>query len=113
MMATRGSHIGPGVALIAVGLILLAAKQHLIAPDYVWRFWPVILIVLGFGRFLAKSDDGRHLGGLSTILIGVIFLLHTFGVLYIDQSWPLFIVVGGVSLILSGAYRNSRTGVKS
>ena len=95
MASDRASHLGTGLVFIAIGLILLAAKQQLIAPGYLWRLWPVIVLVLGFGRFMAKSDDGKHLGGLTTILIGIIFLLHTFGVFRIDQSWPLFIVVGG------------------
>ena len=113
MAASRGSQIAPGLVLIGIGLALLAAKQHFIAPGYIWRLWPVVLLVMGFGRFMAKTDDGKHLGGLTTMLIGVIFLLHTFGVLTIDQSWPLFIVVGGVSLIVSSGYRNRQTGAKS
>lgn len=113
MAATRGSQIAPGLVLVALGLALLAVKQHLIGPGYVWRFWPVILLVVGFGRFMAKSDDGRHLGGLTTILIGIIFLLHTFDVFTLDRSWPLFVVVGGVSLIVSGSYRDGHGRVKS
>jgi hypothetical protein len=62
---------------------------------------------------MAKSDDGKHLGGLTTILVGIIFLLHTFDVFTIDQSWPLFLVVGGVSLMLSRAYRDRQSGAKS
>lgn len=113
MGATRGSQIAPGLMFIAVGLALLAAKQHLIAPDYVWRLWPVVLLVLGVGRLLARSDDGKHLGGLTTILVGIIFLLHTFDVFTIDRSWPLFLVVGGVSLMVGSAYRGRQTGAKS
>jgi len=113
MAATRSSQVAPGLVFIAVGLVILAAKQHLIAPGYIWRLWPVTLLVLGFGRFMAKSDDGKHLGGLTTIFIGIIFLLHTFRVFTIDQSWPLFLVVVGVSLMLSSAYRNRQTGARS
>lgn len=113
MAATRGSQIAPGLVLITVGLVLLAAKQHLIAPGYLGRLWPVVLLVLGVGRFLAKSDDGKHLGGLTTILLGIIFLLHTFRVFTIDRSWPLFIVVGGVSLMVSSVYRDRHSGAKS
>lgn len=112
MSATRGSQIAPGLVLIAIGLSLLAAKQHLIAPGYVWRLWPVALLVLGFGRFIAKSDDGKHLGGLTTMFIGVIFLLHTFDIFTLDRSWPLFLVVGGISLMLGSRYRDGRTGVR-
>lgn len=113
MAATRGSQIAPGLMFIAAGLVILAAKQHLIAPGYVWRLWPVMLLVLGFGRFMAKTDDGKHLGGLTTILVGIIFLLHTFDVFTIDRSWPLFLVVVGVSLMVSSAFRNRQTGARS
>lgn len=113
MTATRGPSIAPGLVLVAIGLMFLAAKQHLIAPGYVGRLWPVILLVLGFGRFMSKSDDGKHLGGLTTILIGIILLLHTFDVFRLGQSWPLFLVVGGLSLIVTGSYRSGQIGAKS
>jgi hypothetical protein len=113
MGRTRGSQVGPGLAFIAVGLLVLAAKQHLIEPGYVRHLWPVILIVLGLGRLMARSDDGKHLGGLTTILVGIIFLLHTFDVFTIDRSWPLFLVVGGISLMVSSAYRDRQMGAKS
>ena len=62
-------------------------------------------IVLGIGRVLAADDEerrrhGRFGGGLWLIFVGVLFLMHNYGVLTIAQSWPLFIVAGGVSILL-------------
>jgi hypothetical protein len=112
MSCRSGSSLGTGLVLIAIGVIFLASRLHLTAPVDLARLWPVILIVLGFGRLVARTDDGRHLGGLTTMLIGVIFLLHTYRIFTIDQSWPLFLVVGGLSLVLSSRYRDRRLGAK-
>jgi len=106
------SDISTGLVLIALGLVFLAMRQHLVSPIDLSRMWPFVLIVLGFGRLLARSDDGRHWGGLTTILIGVIFLLHTYRILMLDQSWPLFIVVGGLSLVV-GSLRRRQLGGRS
>ena len=111
MASKSRSDIGTGLVLIALGLIFLAMRHHLVSPIDLSRLWPVILIVLGFGRLMARSDDGRHWGGLTTILIGVIFLLHTYRIFTIDQSWPLFIVVGGLSLVV-GSMRRRQLGAK-
>lgn len=98
-MAEGSSKVAVGVFLIVLGLVALAGRQHFIPVVGFGRLWPLILILLGFGRFAAKTDDGKHRGGLWFMFIGGLFLLHTLDIVRIDQSWPLFIVAGGVSIL--------------
>jgi hypothetical protein len=112
MAAKTRSDLGTGLFLIALGLIFLAMRQHLLSPIDLSRMWPFVLIVLGFGRLMARAEDGRHWGGLTTILIGVIFLLHTYRIFTLDQSWPLFIVVGGLSIVVGSIRRRGQLGTK-
>ena len=49
-----------------------------------------------------QAFDRRHggFGGLWFVFVGVLFLMHNYGVMTIAQSWPLFIVAGGGSILL-------------
>ncbi len=62
------------------------------------RLWPVLLIILGVGRFTAPREDGTHRNGLWLVFIGGLFLLNNYDIFVLHDSWPLFIVAGGLSL---------------
>ncbi len=95
-MSTRqGSQIATGVLLIALGLIFLGERQNFVPTIDLGRLWPVLLIVLGLGRF---ADGGWQRSGLWLVLIGVLFLLSNYHIFPLHDSWPLFIVAGGLSL---------------
>ena len=42
----------------------------------------------------STSRNGSIIGGIVLVGLGVIFLLQNFGVLYIDNWWALFILLG-------------------
>lgn len=89
-----------GVLLIGLGIVFLG-NQFDWGPNWsVRRLWPVILIVMGVPGMLFGDKDGNHGGGLCLAMTGVIFLLHTFSILSLRQSWPLFIVAGGAAMFL-------------
>jgi hypothetical protein len=88
-----------GVFLIGLGLVMLLSGQPFVPVFHVGRLWPVILIVLGIGRFTAPRPDGTHWNGLWLVFIGTIFLLNNYNVVSIRDSWPLFVVAGGLSLV--------------
>jgi hypothetical protein len=99
---SRTSQIVLGVVLISVGLMFLA--DHIMFAHAFGRYWPVLLIVWGLG----KAVEGRGRGGLWLTGIGVILLLHTTRVFELDQSWPLFIVIAGLSAIWRGVVPQRR-----
>jgi hypothetical protein len=92
------------------------------------RLWPVMLIVAGLGIALTHQDaevtvvrdaEGRphtevqpkgrrkYGDGLFLTLVGVLMLLHVNRWLYLSQSWPLFVVAAGLSMVF-GRRRRSR-----
>jgi len=89
-----------GLVLIAFGLLLLGDRLHVVPDVDVRRLWPLVLIVIGLAKLLVPHEDRRLSSGLTLILIGGIFLMHTYGVVSLRDSWPLFIVVGGLQLML-------------
>lgn len=97
MKSKQASHMTMGLVVVAVGLIMLAGQL-----DWNWnlgRLWPVILIVIGVGKFLSRAEDSLS-SGITFLFLGGIFLMHTFRIFTLGHSWPLFIVMAGLSMIL-------------
>ena len=107
MKSKQASHMTMGLVVVAVGLIMLAGQL-----DWDWNFgrlWPVILIVIGVGKFLTRSEDSLA-SGVTFLFLGGIFLMHTFRIFTLSHSWPLFIVMGGLSMIIGRGRCKSKGG---
>jgi hypothetical protein len=57
--------------------------------------------------FSARAE-GRAGGGYWLLFLGGVFLLHTYRVLTLEQSWPLFIVMAGLSVIFGQDRQGAR-----
>jgi hypothetical protein len=84
MNRKQSSQVTMGVVLVAVGLILLGDQLGLSVTWNIGRLWPLVLIVLGAARVASPHQSGAS--GYMLFLIGVIFLLHTFDYMTLDQS---------------------------
>jgi len=93
-----------GVLLIGIGLIFLASNLGRLPEFDMARMWPVVLVVIGIGQLFSSDVEGR-IGGLTLILTGAIFLAHTYRVVRLHDSWPLFIVVAGISVMFGSRNR--------
>jgi hypothetical protein len=93
-----------GIAMITIGLILLAERLAIAPYLDLSRLWPLLIVAFGIGRIATADEEDRRrhgrFGGLWFVFVGVLFLMHNYGVMTIAQSWPLFIVAGGVSILL-------------
>lgn len=100
-----------GILMITIGLIFLAERLDLEPGLDLSRLWPVFPIVFGVGRVITADEEDRRrhgrFAGLWFVFVGVLFLLHNYGVMTIAQSWPLFIVAGGVSILLGRRTANT------
>ena len=62
-MAKRKDPLIWGLVLVALGLVFILENFHVDAWDFVWRFWPVVLIVWGATKLVdglkskSRSDD--------------------------------------------------------
>lgn len=95
MEPRQASQVTKGLVIIAIGLILFAGQTEL-GSIHLGRFWPVVFIILGVGKILA---GGRPAKALWMFFLGGIFFMHTYHVLSLRDSWPLFIVAGGLSFM--------------
>jgi len=102
-----GSHLVGGAVLIVIGLIFLAGELNMAPGLDVGRLWPVILITIGLVRIVVPHRSGNRGGGVWLLFVGGLFLLHNYWVLRLHDSWPLFIVAAGVSIVI-GSWGASR-----
>jgi Domain of unknown function (DUF5668) len=93
------SQMTTGLLLIVLGLMFLGQRPDLFPDIDLRRLWPMFLLVMGVGRLVAPAEGGRRSGGAWMVFLGVLFLLHTYRVLRLDDSWPLLIVAAGVSIL--------------
>jgi hypothetical protein len=91
--------------LIALGLLFLTSQLQAWTGLHIGRLWPFVLIALGVGFLLFPGEGSRWPGGLWLIFVGGIFLLHTYRVVSIRDSWPLFLVATGLSVLAGGVRR--------
>jgi hypothetical protein len=92
-----------GVLLVVIGLVFLASNLGTVPEVNVARLWPVIVVVIGVGRILSPNPDENRWNGLVLIFIAGIFLAHNYDVMRLRDSWPLFIVGAGLSVLLNVA----------
>lgn len=89
-----------GLFLVAFGLVFLFDRFFWIDGFELFRLWPVWLIAFGIIRVAFPGRGRSRLSGFWPILIGFIFVLDTFRIMSINDSWPLFIVGGGLLMML-------------
>jgi len=111
--------------LIGLGVIFLIGNAGIFHGFPVHRLVPFFLIGLGVWLFVHKmtltgsglADDGTTLyrmrlfsalrGSVWIVLVGIMFLLSTFGILSWGRSWPLFIIVAGLMTIFEKVSYNN------
>jgi hypothetical protein len=101
----QASQVAAGVLLVGLGLVFLSKQLGLIHGVDISLLWPVILIVIGAGKFFGPRAEGQPRTGGWLLFLGGLFLMHTFRIVTLDRSWPLFIVAGGVSIMLGSRAR--------
>ena len=87
-----------GTMLVGVGLILLGDRLGWGPQWNMKQLWPVLVMIFGLAQ-LVSSEDGRWRRGMFFVFFGLVFLLDRLHVMSIRESWPLFIVSAGISML--------------
>jgi hypothetical protein len=98
----------PGIVLIGIGLIFLA--QNYLGQE-IHNWWALFILIPVFftlERGYASLRAGRNaealgqlMGGLVLVALVVIFLFD----LEFGQLWPIFLIIGGITLLISRSWR--------
>lgn len=91
-----------GIVLVAVGVLAFVDAIDLWDMRELWRYWPVILIVIGLSNEIDTLRTRTGDGGSVLIAIGVWMLAATqefLGLSY-ASAFPLGVAVAGLGVIL-------------
>ena len=110
MDSKQASQVTTGLVVVAIGLVMLAGQFD---SHWAWdfgRLWPFIFVVIGAGKLLSSESRGS---GAWFLFLGGIFLMHTYRIMSLSRSWPLFIVLGGLSIMFPKSRGRADGQVKS
>ena len=100
MRRDESSRVTFGLILVFVGVALLAREFHMNWFGRIGQLWPLVFFAIAAGH-LANTEGRLKLARATWfIFLGSIFLLSTFHVASLRDTWPLFIVAAGVSLLM-------------
>jgi hypothetical protein len=91
----EGGGIMWGLTLVTIGGVFLAQRLGWLTINP-FKLWPAVFIAMGLGS-LVSGGHGSLLGAFSFFWMGAIFFLHNFDVIGLQDSWPLFIVLAGIT----------------
>jgi len=89
-----------GLLLVTLGLAFLFDRLYWWDGHELFRLWPLWLIGFGVLRVAYPRRGRSRIAGFWPVMIGGIFLMDTLDVMRIHDSWPLFIVGGGLLMML-------------
>jgi predicted membrane protein len=91
-----------GLLLAGIGALLLLQNLGVLYIDDLWEYWPVILIVVGISRAASGFGWGSRMWGGAIAAVGVVFLLHNFGVIHGNLwafFWPVILIFVGLGML--------------
>ncbi|MCP5108860.1 MAG: cell wall-active antibiotics response protein [bacterium] len=99
-----------GLLIIAAGGIMLLNNLDMGFDIRIWDYWPILLILIGFGKIVHSPRSTRHIiWGLFFIGIGTLFQLNNLGIIqfWFDDLWPILIIMAGIAIIAGRRFGRS------
>jgi hypothetical protein len=91
-----------GLLLVAVGVGLFLDQMDMFDIERLWHYWPLLLVVFGINRMIGFPSARDFTSGLWTTFIGLwLFAVFEgdYGLTFYN-SWPFFIIISGVTMVL-------------
>ena len=101
-----------GLAVIALGLILMADSLHWYDAWHLLTWWPLVLAAFGLARLV--QDGPLSLRGHIWLGLSVAGFVSQFGPWgLLDRWWPAFLVWGGLVVTLRAIFPQPKRAKKS
>jgi hypothetical protein len=91
-----------GAVLVVLGIALFLDQMGMFDMMRLWHWWPLLLVVVGINRMIGFPSARDFTGGLWLTCIGLwlFALLEGHFGLTLYNSWPLFIIISGLVMVL-------------
>jgi predicted membrane protein len=102
-----------GIALAAIGVLMLLQNLGIPFFEDLERYWPVILIVVGCAQAARSMGIGGKIWGGSVVVIGIIFLLNNLGMIRGGIGrliWPGILIMVGFAMLARALDRQGYPG---
>ena len=91
-----------GTVLVAAGILFLRNRLNLWDGWRFSRLWPILPMIAGARHFLVPRHPRALVSGLLLVGSSAVLLLHTTRMLSLQASWPSFVIIAGVAIMLGG-----------
>lgn len=100
-----------GLFIAWLGTIFILEQLGIMEVGNIWRFWPVLIILVGVSKVFQSRGAGIT-GGIFFISVGTAFLLQSLHVLSLDWRllWPGLLVFAGLAMAVRGVRWGSSAG---
>jgi predicted membrane protein len=90
---------------MTIGGIFLLGNMGFLDVRQVLAFWPVILIVFGVVKIVGSRHHGQS-AGISLVVLGLFFLLGSFGIIRMTfrELWPILPIGLGALMLWRAAF---------
>ena len=91
-----------GLLLIGLGVAFLLDQLDIYEIDRLWHYAPLLLVVAGINQTIGYPSAREFVNGLWTVFIGLWLFAMFEGLFGLNwwNSWPLFIIVGGIGMAI-------------
>ncbi len=112
--SSRSGAIVGGLAVIAIGLVFLASNLGFDLPFLHWRNGWALIILIGAVPSLGRALDryrsvGTVDGEVLRCVLRAVMVVTVAVIVLLDASftvwWPLFLILGGLSILAGGGRR--------
>ena len=92
-----------GLFIAWLGTIFILEQLGIMEIGNIWRFWPVLIILVGVSK-LFRTHGAAITGGIFFIAVGTAFLLQSLHILSLDWRllWPGLLVFAGLAMAVRG-----------
>jgi hypothetical protein len=87
-----------GTTILVFGLALLLDQAGIVEGPGYGTFWALVITTVGLFKLAQRRADGTR-GGVWWVVIGVWMLLIQFRFTWLRESWPLLLVIVGISMV--------------
>ena len=120
-VARRGHRIIPALLVVGIGVIFLCGNLGVQLPFLDWANWWAWFILLGAAWPLSEAWERYHAVGtvdglVAQSLLNALVIAMVATIFILDLSWgtwwPLFVIYGGLCMLVHGPRRRRRDEVR-